>query len=205
LPANTELELISPPSSVETISLQEATAQALANNPEVVEAEQNVIKARAATKMSKMDYFPAVALIGNYSFQQTIPLLPKDFSFIGIVATYNLFDFGKREHTIKERQVQLEIAAAALAATKARVTAEIAKKYLTLQQADRNRDLMRQQMLSCQKFPVDLELNSPDLAADTESVRIRADRAVSSRAYLPVYLRRTTITDLQAVIKLGYS
>ncbi len=50
-------------------------------------------------------------MMGGYSYQDNLaPLLPHDFSFVGIVATYNVFDFGKREHTIKGASAQAEMA-----------------------------------------------------------------------------------------------
>ena len=39
-----------------------------------------------------------------------IPALPSDFSFIGFTATFNIFDFGKREKTIDERKMQVGLA-----------------------------------------------------------------------------------------------
>src|SRR2546427_8461566 len=104
-PADTKLVLAAPEPATETISLPQATQQALPNSPEVVEAVQTVVKAKAASKLSKLEYVPAVAVMGGYinQAQPVIPLLPQDFSFIGFTATYTLFDFGKREKTVSER------------------------------------------------------------------------------------------------------
>ena len=46
-PPDTALELASPEPAVETVSLQEATRQALVNSAAVIEAEQTAVKARA--------------------------------------------------------------------------------------------------------------------------------------------------------------
>ena len=94
-PIEQELELAPPVTQVEEISLKEAADKAMAANPEVVEAEQTVAKARAASKLSKLDYIPDVAVLGGYAYNaNAIPLLPRDFSFIGIMGSYTLFDFG---------------------------------------------------------------------------------------------------------------
>jgi len=59
--------------------------------------------------------------VGGYVYNDnTIPLLPRDFSFVGIMGSYALFDFGKREHTIKERNAQVGMAETALELTKAK-------------------------------------------------------------------------------------
>src|SRR5436190_5620075 len=102
LPEDTELELIPPATDFKTVSLPEATQKALESNPEVIEAEQTAIKARAGRRLAKLDYVPDVAVLGGYAYQaNTLPLLPRDFSFIGVMATFSIFDGGKREHTVK--------------------------------------------------------------------------------------------------------
>jgi outer membrane protein TolC len=120
------------------------TQQAIASNVEVVEAEQAVVKARAAAKLSKLEYVPDVAVIGAYSYQTAIPLLPRDFSFIGVVATYNLFDFGKRENIVSEHKTQLSMAEANLELVKAKVAATVQKSFLDLDHVRQIRDLTRQ-------------------------------------------------------------
>ena len=78
-PLDTTLELAAPEPADESTSLGEATQQALSNSPEIVEAEQTVVKAKAATRLSKLDYVPEVAVIGGYIYEIAIPLLPRDF------------------------------------------------------------------------------------------------------------------------------
>ncbi len=138
-PTEQELELATPVTQMEEISLKEAADKAMAANPEVVEAEQTVAKARAASKLSKLDYIPDVAVLGGYAYNaNTIPLLPRDFSFIGIMGSYTLFDFGKREHTIKERTAGVSMAEAALELAKAKVAAAVKASYFEM---DRSRQL----------------------------------------------------------------
>src|SRR4029453_10072794 len=93
-------------------SLQEVTQQAIAHSLEIVEAEQEVVKAKAATKLSKLDYVPDVAVVGGYVYQTALPVLPKDFTYIGFIGSLTLFDFGKREKTINESKNKLEMAEA---------------------------------------------------------------------------------------------
>jgi Outer membrane efflux protein len=138
-PLEGELELVTPVTHVEEISLKEAADKAMAANPEVVEAEQTVAKARAASKLSKLDYVPDVAVLGGYAYNDNaIPLLPRDFSFIGIMGSYTVFDFGKREHTIKERTAQVSMAETGLELTKAKVAAAVKSSYFEM---DRSRQL----------------------------------------------------------------
>ena len=119
-------------------------ATALAANPDVIEAEQTVVKAEAGRNLSKLDYVPDIAIVGGYTFQDdVIPALPRDFSFIGVMGSYNLFDFGKREALVKERRAQLEMARTALELTREKVAAAVRTSYLKLEGSRRASELAR--------------------------------------------------------------
>jgi len=137
-PMDTPLELAAPAPASDTFSLEEATQQALTNSPDVVEAEQTVVKAKAAVRLSKLQYIPDVAVIGGYSIQTAIPALPKDFSFIGFMASVNIFDFGKRENTINESEARLSMAEANLELVRMKVAANARNAFFQLQ---RNREI----------------------------------------------------------------
>jgi len=137
-PVDTPLELSAPEPASDTFSLEEATQQALMNSPEVVEAQQTVVKAKAAVRLSKLAYVPDVAVIGGYFFQNAIPVLPRDFSFVGVEASLNIFDFGKRENTINESQTRLSMAEANLELVRMKVAANARNAFFQLQ---RNREI----------------------------------------------------------------
>jgi outer membrane protein TolC len=128
-PDDTELELARPDPLVENVSLQEIADKSVAGNPELTEAEQNVVKARAAYTIAKLAYVPTVAATAGYLFQNIIPAVPSNFGYGGVIASYNLFDFGKREHGVKEAHAQLEAAELALQLTKAKVSSNVTKSY----------------------------------------------------------------------------
>lgn len=116
----------------------------MATNPEVVEAEQNVVKARAASKLAKLDYVPDIAVSGGYVSQNdALPPLPRDFSFVGVVGAYTLFDFGKREHTVKERKAQVSMAEIALQLTKFKVEAGVKNSFFELERSRQLSELTR--------------------------------------------------------------
>jgi outer membrane protein TolC len=140
---DTVLDLAAPEPVTETISETQATQQAIANSPEIVEAEQTVVKARAATRLSKLEYIPDVAVIGGYTFQTVIPVLPNDFSYLGVMASYTLFDFGKREKTVSERRTELDIARLNVDMVKAKVASAAQKSVFELQRKKQIRDLTR--------------------------------------------------------------
>jgi outer membrane protein TolC len=173
-PLDTELELVPPPPHFQEISLTEATNQALATNPEIVEAEQNVVKARAATTLSKLDYVPDVAVLGGYVYNSNaVPLLPRDFTFIGVMGSYTVFDFGKREHTLKERKTQLEMAELAVQLTKAKVATSVKNSYFELQRSRELSDRRHQMTYALQLRNASLQENEQD--ATSSQAQAEAD------------------------------
>ena len=169
-PDDTPLELVPPDPHFEDISLQEATDKALAANPEVIEAEQNVVKARAASTIQKLVYVPVVAAMGGYAYQDNvIPLLPRDFSFVGIVASFNLFDFGKREHTIKGENAQAEMAEIALQLTKAKVAASVKSSHFELERSRQLSELTRRLDSAIQLQRASYDENSAELRAEKKA------------------------------------
>jgi len=179
LPPETVLELVAPLTTDEKVSLVDATNDAVSNNLAVIEAEQTVAKARAASKLSKLEYVPDVAIIGGYAFQTAIPLLPRDFSFIGVLVSYNIFDFGKRERTMRERETQLEMAEGALESTRAKVSTGVQKSFLDLEKTRRILELTRRLAASYQPATAshedDLEASAARAKAEAEMFQAELD------------------------------
>jgi hypothetical protein len=168
-PEDTELELVPPAPLVESISLEEVANQSPAANPDLVEAEQTVVKARAATVLSKLAYVPTVAAVSGYMFQNAIPLVPSNFGYGGVMVSYNIFDFGKRERAVKEARAQLGMAEIGLQLTKLKVAANLKKSYF---------DLERVRLLSgvAQKMGSSLGWFM-NVSSTPESVEVKAARA----------------------------
>ena len=154
LPEDARLELVPPPPVV--IEAESSPQQlqkpqqpqkprpVIAYNPEIVEAEETVVKAKAAHRLAKLEYVPDAVITGGYMFQTGIPALPDDFSWIGVIATWTLFDFGKRERTIKERGAQVTMAKANLEMVRAKVAAAAQKTVVDLDRTRRILELTRQ-------------------------------------------------------------
>jgi len=168
-PEDTELDLAVPDPLVENISLEEVADKSAAANPEVFEAEQTVVKARAATVLSKLEYVPTVAAMSGYLFQNAIPLVPSNFGYGGVIASYNLFDFGKRERAVKEARARLGMAEIAVQLTKAKVAADVKKTYFDL---ERSRQLS--QLAQKMGSSVALVMN---ISSTGENPELRAARA----------------------------
>jgi outer membrane protein len=168
-PAETELELVPPDPLVESISLEEVADKSAAANPDVLEAEQTVVKARAASIVSKLEYVPTVAAVGGYMFQNAIPLVPSNFGYGGVMVSYNIFDFGKRERAVKEARAQLGMAEIGLQMTKFKIAANVKKSYFELE---------RSRQLSQLAQKMGLSVGSLMNASSTpESIEVKAARA----------------------------
>jgi outer membrane protein TolC len=168
-PEDTELELVRPDPLVENISLQEVADKPPAANPDVTEAEQTVVKARAASVLSKLAYVPPVAAVSGFLFQNAIPAVPSSFGYGGVMVSYNLFDFGKRERAVKEARAQLGMAEIALQLTKAKAAASVRKSFTELERS-------RQLSLVTQKMGSSMA-RLMNVSSTAESIDVKAARA----------------------------
>lgn len=103
--------------------------------------------------------------------------MPRDFSFIGILASYNLFDFGKGEHTIKDANAQAEMAEIALRLTKAKVASAVKSSHFELQRSRQLCELTRRLDSALQLQRTRYEENNSSAAnkAKVEAEMFQAD------------------------------
>jgi outer membrane protein len=105
VPTCTEFELVEPPLPVAPVKCaDEAVSLALANSPEIREAEQTIAKARAAVKAAKLDYVPSIVAVGGWTNQQAMDYVQTNIGYMGVTASYTFSDGGKRRNTIHERE-----------------------------------------------------------------------------------------------------
>ena len=194
LPAETKLELVPPEPLVEDTSLEEAVDTAAAANAAVIEAEQTAVKARAGSTLSKMQYFPSVAIIGGYTNQNALKvILPRDFSYVGFMATYTVFDFGKRERGVKESNAQAEMAEMAVPLTKAKVTAEVKSSYFELERSRKLSQLARRMVSAGQVVEASFQSDNPEV--EPEQAKMEADMFRAELEYRQAYARLKNLMD----------
>jgi outer membrane protein TolC len=188
LPEETKLELIPPEPLTEDTSMDDAVDKAVAANVAVVEAEQTAVKAKAGSALSKMQYFPSVAIVGGYTNQNALNvILPRDFSYIGFIATYTVFDFGKRERGVKESDAQAEMAELAVPLTKAKVSAEVKSSYFELERS-RKLSQMARRMVSAVQI-VDASVQSDNSEVKSAQAKMEADMYRAELEYRQAYSR----------------
>jgi outer membrane protein TolC len=193
--SDTRLELVPPAPLFENLTLNDALAQAQASPPvEVIEAEQTAAKAHAAAKIAKLEYVPGVAVLGGYLHQDALAttVLPESFGYVGVLATYTLFDGLKREHGVKEAAANEEAADLGVRLAKEKAAAAVKTAYFEL---ERSRDAyyLARGLLSTREG-VSFVSNRSD--AEASRARAEADVFRAEMAYRDAY---ATLTNLTAV------
>jgi outer membrane protein TolC len=130
VPTCTQFELIEPPMPVAPVRCaDEAVGQALATSPEIHEAEQNIAKAQAAVRAAKLDYVPSIALVGGFINQTAADYIQQNIGYVGVMGTYTFLDWGKRRHTIRERNDLVSMAILKVQQTQDDVRQKTLKAY----------------------------------------------------------------------------
>jgi outer membrane protein TolC len=136
LPACTVLELVDPiPAEPPVRCADEAVQAALANNPEVREAEQTIAKARAALQVARADYLPDINMIGGYANQTGATYIQPNISYLGLFGTWTMFEWGKRRDVTHQRKTQIALAEQNLQVTLDKVQLNARKTYNAFEQA----------------------------------------------------------------------
>jgi outer membrane protein TolC len=176
----TRLELVPPPPLVENVTLKEALAQAQASpSVEVIQAEQTAAKAHSAAKLAKLEYVPGVAVMGGWLHQDVLAetVLPENFAYVGVFATYTVFDGMKRERAAKEAAAQEQAADLGVELAKAKAAAAVRSAYFELERS-RDEYYLARRMLSSTDAEVRLVSNTRDAAlrrARAEAETFRAE------------------------------
>jgi outer membrane protein len=195
-PEDTELDLVPPEPLVENISLQEVADSPVSANAEVIEAEQTAIKARAASALSKLNYMPTVVAVSGFVYQNAIPLIPNTFGYGGVMVSYNIFDFGKRERGVKEAGAQRDMAEMAVQLTKAKVAAAVKTSYSELERA-RQVSQVTQKMGSSVAKLMNVSSTSESLEMAAARANVEVEMFEADLAHRQAYARLKALTEPQ--------
>jgi outer membrane protein TolC len=135
LPLDTRLDLDpAVPASFEERPREEYVQTAWSENPEIMAAEEVVRKAGAGVAAAKSAYIPDVTAYARHSYQNGVPFLVRNFGTFGVNLSWNVFDFGKRQAAVREREAQLAQAEENLHRLKEEVAVGIERSYNKLEQ-----------------------------------------------------------------------
>jgi len=141
LPLKTSLDLDPNTAEAQPACVRETcVAEALASHPEIIEARNEVDKAKAAVRLAKTDiYVPDVEAFARYSYQNNVPFLARNFGSFGIHFSYDLFDSGRKRALLRERDSQLSQAKENLARLTDEVELAVQTAYNKLERTDQMR------------------------------------------------------------------
>jgi outer membrane protein TolC len=134
LPLDTRLDLDpAVPASFEERPREEYVQTAWSENPEIMAAGEVVRKARSGVAAAKSAYIPDVTAYARYSYQNGVPFLVRNFGTFGVNLSWDVFDFGKRQAAVREREAQLAQAEENLRRLKEEVAVGIERSYNKLE------------------------------------------------------------------------
>ena len=125
-------------------SLEECQAQALKTRPEIKAVEESVLLDQKKVRLAQADYFPTVALIGNYYWKgddwqvNGSPFLSEYRSWdVTAALTWNFWEWGRTYDEVKAAQTVLAQAEYTLTQVKDGVTLDVKNGYISLKEAER--------------------------------------------------------------------
>jgi outer membrane protein TolC len=189
-PACTHLELVEPPFPLPPVTCgDEAADLAVSVSPEVHEAEQNVVKAHAAVCAAKVDYLPNVAVMGGYANQTLMDSIQPNFSYLGVTATWTLWAWGKRKHTVNERDTLVSMASLKVQQTQDEVRQKALKAFREFHETHKTLALaadmarLRKEAEKAAQEPAD------KFAAAKASMEAQVDLVKADLAYRVAYVK----------------
>jgi outer membrane protein len=180
-PIDTSLE-IDASSIVEAdrLSLADGYAEALAARPEMRLAHVQQRKVELERRMAAAERIPDISLSAfalrtvNYS-----SVLPNSISSVGLQATWDVFDWGKKRQEIQKKRDAEEQARLETQDTEAKIKADVAHQYRRILEARK-----------------EVELAGALQAANTESLRITRNRYMQREAVLSdVVKTQSSVTE----------
>jgi outer membrane protein TolC len=176
LPLTTKLVLDTEvPPVQEVCARQECITSALAAHTEIVEARDEVEKAKAAVRLARAEYIPDLSAFARYSYSDNVPFLARNFGGFGLHLGYDLFEGGRKRAAVREHESQLAQAKENLARVTEEVELGIATAYNKL---ERTREMVNvsQELLALRSEASRVSAQQLERGA---ALRSQADNAVA--------------------------
>lgn len=125
---------VAPISSTEE-NLVEAQARALAQNPQVKEAEITVKQADNARQLAKSQYLPDLSLSIQYTSPIGYTFVPTNIANAGFEFRWEPFDWGRRKHDVNEKTINIEQSKLKLTSTKSQILINVGDQFRSLREA----------------------------------------------------------------------
>ena len=115
--------------------LEAARKLALAQRPEVTQARLRVKQAEYDRRVKKSEYIPDLSL--SFSYVSPVgygSLVPSNIASVGLLFTWEPFDWGKKKHELSEKSRVIEQAELALHEAEDQVAIDVGSRFRTLEE-----------------------------------------------------------------------
>lgn len=117
------------------IDLVDAQAQALKQRPEAREARLKLEQAQTELDIKKSAYLPDVDLKATYTKTANTELIPDENFFVGVVARWEFFDWGRRSDEVSKARLSINQAHNVIRRTDAQVVTDVNTRTRELENA----------------------------------------------------------------------
>jgi outer membrane protein len=130
-----EFEITDAPAFISVATdLTAARKAALENRPELEQARLTVQQATLARRIKKSEYIPDVSAGFTYLTPRNFPsTVPREFANIGVVVSWEFFDWGRKKHELAKIDHRIEQAKNGLKETEDQVLVDVGDRLRKLQ------------------------------------------------------------------------
>jgi len=104
---------------------EQALARALKKRPEIEEARLRIEQAEYGKKLKKAEYIPDLDLSLNYGRLHNVEVLPEETASVGLILTWEFFDWGRKQRELGERERTILQAKNGLRETEALILSDV--------------------------------------------------------------------------------
>jgi outer membrane protein TolC len=118
-----------PEQDTSDLTLDSARQGALANRPEVRQAQLKEKQAEYDRRIAKAEYIPDLSLELRYQGISNVQVLPQNVTTAGFLLTWEPFDWGRRHNKVAEKGRTVEQARNGIQETESKVAVEVGARY----------------------------------------------------------------------------
>jgi outer membrane protein TolC len=122
-------------SPIYEVELASAQSRALAERPEIKEAQLKLKLAEFDYRLKRAEMIPDLSVTFNYFSAFGVSVLPRNASGVGFTLNWEPFDWGRRKHELAEKQKIIEQAREGLREAESLILREVNDRFRKLQEA----------------------------------------------------------------------
>ncbi len=122
-------------SSASGLSLEAARERARAARPEIRQASLRTTQAETARRLARADWIPDLTLTASYARVANSGVLPDETATVGLVFSWEPFEWGRRSHEARERTLAIEQARESGEEAAQQIQVEVGQRWRSLKDA----------------------------------------------------------------------